>query len=73
MVLQNYRIKVASYNVNGVVNPIKRSKILNKMKRDRVGVVFLQETHLTEKEHEKLKRNGYNQSFFSSYKSRHFF
>lgn len=49
-------IKLASYNVNGVLNPIKRTKILNKMKREGVDVIYLQETHLTEKEHEKLKR-----------------
>lgn len=31
-------IKVASYNVKGVLNPVKRCKILNKMKKDGVGV-----------------------------------
>ena len=62
-------IKVASYNVNGVLNPIKRSKITSKMKKEGVGVILLQETHLTEKEHAKLTRNGYNQIFSASYKS----
>lgn len=71
MVLQKNLIKVVSYNVNGVLNPIKRSKILSKMKKDRAGIVFLQETHLTEKEHGKLKRNGYNQVYAASYKSGH--
>lgn len=41
------------------------------MKKDGVGVIFLQETHLTEREHEKLKRDGYNQIFSASYKSGH--
>lgn len=71
MATQNNLIRLASYNVNGVLNPIKRDKILNKMKKDRVGILFLQETHLTENEHEKLKRKGYNQIFSASYKSGH--
>lgn len=56
MAIQKNLIKVVSYNMNGVLNPIKSSKILSKMKKDRAGIVFLQETHLTEKQHEKLKR-----------------
>lgn len=35
---QKNGIKVASYNVKGVLNPVKRCKILNKMKKDGVGV-----------------------------------
>lgn len=65
------RIKVASYNVNGVLNPIKRRKIISKMKREGVGVIMLQDTHLTDKEHGKLKRNGDNQIFSVSYQSGH--
>lgn len=52
-------LKIASYNVNGILNLMKRSKILGKMKKEGVGVALLQETHLSEREHEKLKRNGY--------------
>ncbi len=64
-------IKVALYNVNGILNPIKRSKIMSKMKKEGVDVILLQETHLMEKEHAKLKRNGYNQIFSASYKTGH--
>lgn len=35
--LDSNLIKVASYNVNGVLNPIKRSKIISKMKKEGVG------------------------------------
>lgn len=34
-------------------------------------MILSQETHLTENEHAKLKRNGYNQIFSASYKSGH--
>lgn len=64
-------VKVVSYDVNGLLHPVKRSKILNKIKKDGVMVAFLQETHLTAKEHDKLKRNGYSQVYASSYKSGH--
>lgn len=71
MTTQKKLLKIASYNVNGIVNPIKRSKILCKMRKEGVGIALLQETHLSEKEHEKLKRNGFNQVFFSSYNKGH--
>lgn len=57
-----------TYNVNGLVNPIKRSKILTKLKRERVEVAFLQETHLSDTEHAKLKRLGFKHQYSSSYK-----
>lgn len=53
-----------------MVNPIKRSKVLGKLKEE-VGVALLQETHLIEKEHEKLKRYGFKQIFSSSYNTGH--
>lgn len=64
-------IKIATYNVNGLVNPIKRSKILTKLKRDKVEVAFLQETHLSDTEHAKLKGMGFKYQFSSSYANGH--
>lgn len=52
-------MKIASYNVNGILNPIKRFKILGKKRKKWVKLALLQETRLCEKEHEKLKRNGF--------------
>lgn len=40
-----------------------------KMKRDKMQVVFLQETHMSIQEHVKLKKFGYENSFFSSCKN----
>lgn len=64
-------LRLASYNVKGVLNPVKRSKILGKMKKDKVDITFLQETHLTNSEHAKLKRQGFNQVYSLSYKTGH--
>lgn len=63
------KINIISYNVNGLLNPIKRNKVLTKMKREQAQIVYLQETHLDLKEHEKLKRLGFTNMFSSSYKS----
>ena len=64
-------VKCVTYNVNGLVSPIKRSKILSKLKRNKVQVAFLQETHLTELEHDKLKRVGFKYQYSSSYPAGH--
>lgn len=64
-------IKVISFNVNGVLNPIKRSKNFSKLKKDKAQIAFLQETHLSQVEHNKLNRSGFKRVFSSSYKSGH--
>ncbi len=37
--MSNY-IKVASYNVNGLLNPVKRSKILTKLKKEKMEIAL---------------------------------
>ena len=61
--------KVISLNVNGLHNPVKRSKVIAKMKRESLQVIFWQETHLSDAEHEKLKKMGFMNTFYSSHKS----
>lgn len=39
-------MKIASLNVNGLSNPVKRSRVLPEMRKDKSNVVFLQETHV---------------------------
>ena len=51
-------IKLVSLNVNGMNNPVK--KVLAKIKKEKAQVLFLQETHLPQQEHDKLKRFGFN-------------
>lgn len=60
---------ILSWNVNGLKNPIKRSKLIAKVKRDRISIVFWQETHMSADEHEKFKKLGFRNTFYSSYKS----
>ena len=58
------KIKIMSYNVNGLLNPIKHSKLLTKMRKEQAQMVYLQETPLDFKEHEKLKRMGFTSVYF---------
>ena len=68
----NHNLKIISFNINGVLNPTKRSKILSKMKKENAQIVLLQEMHLnSNSEHEKLKRMGFSKVYYSSYKSDH--
>lgn len=69
MLQQEYRI--VTLNVNGLQNPIKRGKIIAKMKRENQHVIFWQETHLLQAEHEKLKKLGFRNTFYSSYAKGH--
>lgn len=60
-------IKILSLNVNGLGNPVKRAKITTKLKKEKMQINFLQETHLTKAEHEKLKKFGFKNTFYSSH------
>lgn len=64
-------VNILSFNVNGIVNPQKRSKILSKLKKEKVHVALLQETHLSDQEHKKLRRGFYKYVYASSYRSGH--
>jgi len=44
--------------MNSVGNPIKRNKVIPKLKRAKASIAFLQETHLSKKEDEKFKKLG---------------
>ena len=69
--MQSGLVKIISFNVNGVLNPIKRSKILSKLKKEKAQIAFLQETHMSQSEHAKLQRLGFKHVFSSSFKSGH--
>lgn len=62
-------LKVISYNVKGLHSPIKRKKILHQLKRADCQIAFLQETHLSDLEHEKFKKSWADKIFYSSHQS----
>lgn len=63
-------LKVVSLSVKGINHVIKRQKILGFLKKEKCQVAFLQETHLTDLEHIKLRRSWVGQVFYSSYNSK---
>lgn len=67
--MQNRSLKIASFNINGVLNPVKRGKILSKLRKDKIQIAFLQETHLSDSEHTKLNKSGFKHVYFSSHRS----
>ena len=67
--MQNTYVKIISFNINGMLNPVKRGKVLSKLKKDKIQVAFLQESHLSDSEHAKLNKYGFGHVFFSSHAS----
>ena len=50
-------VKFVSFNVNGLNGPVKRKRVLTYLKKLKIDIAFIQETHLTPLEHRKLKRD----------------
>ncbi len=67
--MHNKEFKVVTLNVNGLTSPIKRGKMLSKAKREKAQIIFWQETHLTNEEHEKLKKMGFKHTYYSSFRT----
>lgn len=63
-------VKVITLNVKGINNVVKRQKILSFLKKEKCQIAFVQETHLSELEHLKLRRSWVGQVFHSSYNSK---
>uniref|UniRef100_A0A3Q3B6N5 Reverse transcriptase domain-containing protein n=1 Tax=Kryptolebias marmoratus TaxID=37003 RepID=A0A3Q3B6N5_KRYMA len=62
----SYNLKIASLNVNGLSSPVKRKRVLAKLKKDGIQIALLQETHMSKQEHDKFKSFGYSNTFYSS-------
>lgn len=62
-------LRICTWNVKGIHNPI-RKKVVSFIRKKKIGIALLQETHLDKREHLKLKQGGYNQVYFSSISSK---
>lgn len=60
-------IRFISWNVKGLNGPIKRARVFSHLKKLKVGLAFLQETHITAADQIRLKKNWVGQSFHSSF------
>lgn len=61
------RLRFLSWNVKGINNPIKRSRVFTHLKLLNSDVIYLQETHLRLNEHNKLKKQWIGQIFSSKH------
>ncbi len=62
--------KIITLNIKGINRVVKRCKILSMLKKDKVQMALLQETHLTDPEHLKLKHDWVGQIYYFSFKSK---
>ena len=53
---QDLRLKIISLNVRGLRNSKKRKTLFHQFKKGRYDIICLQESHLTLKDHEIIKR-----------------
>lgn len=60
-------LRLCTWNIRGSHSPIKRKKILLALKREKIDIAMLQETHLNDEEHLKLQQCGFDQVYFSSF------
>lgn len=59
-------MRISTWNVNGLGNPIKRKKVMNSFKSNKYDVVFLQETHMSPQESDKLCVGWVGHVFYSA-------
>lgn len=63
-------LRFISWNVKGINNPVKRTRVFTHLKSLRSDVVYLQETHLRSSEQIKLKKTWISQIFSSKFEDR---
>lgn len=64
------RLNCISINLRGINSPIKRKKVLTYLKRQSADIAFIQETHLPDLEHIKIRRDWVGHIFYSSFLSK---
>lgn len=65
-----FTVRFLTWNIKGMGNPIKRSKIFSHLKRLNTDIAFLQETHLRNQDHLKLKCTWVGDVFHSNFNSK---
>lgn len=63
-------IRLISWNIKGILHPIKRSPVFAHLKSLNPEIIFLQETHLRINEQARLERGWIEQIFCSKYEDR---
>lgn len=59
-------LKVVTWNINGLNNPVKRKRIAMHINKMKAGIVLLQETHLKAQEAPALKLPRFSQQFLAA-------
>lgn len=59
-----------TWNVKGVNEPVKRGKVLSHLKSLKADIMFLQETHLKNAAHNKLRCRWINQVYYSTFSAK---
>lgn len=63
-------LRFISWNIKGMGHPVKRSKVFTHLKQLKSSIVFLQETHLRNKDHHRLQCSWVSQVFHSEFNSK---
>lgn len=66
----NSNLTLVSWNVKGLNHPIKRKRVMSRLKQFRPGILFLQETHLQDPDHLHLSKCWSGQFFQSNFKAK---
>lgn len=63
-------LRFISWNIRGMGNPVKRSKVFTQLNRLNSDIVFLQESHLRIRDHHRLHCPWVGQVFHSNFNSK---
>jgi exonuclease III len=67
--LKGGNVTLASWNVRGLNNQVKRARVFSYMKSIPADIIFLQETHISHSEQRRLRCNWISQVFQSTFSS----
>ena len=63
-------LTLCSWNVNGINEPVKRGKVLSHLRELKADIIFLQETHLKNEAHGKIRARWISQVFHSRFSAK---